>query len=253
MNSLPIPTKKAMKASGGPAPVTLMEVLTIGNALYCWSDASIVAPSVLYSDAVASGNPSSTLPHPMYIQRRGGNPSGFATYSPWILKPLVLTEYKTTQTSTFSVSVQNLTGDTVRRDVSRIMATQVLVGALVYFQIFKVSSATAIKTFLSKIDSVEVEAGGTQMTVSGIGFCAWSAIPAPREDLGVSCGNIFNSNGSFYACGSVSSTPCTNSYGSCTSTNRFKGVVTEWLGAQQVYEQYAQNPPLRLYNPAGKV
>ncbi len=248
-----------MKASGGPAPVTLMEVLTIGNALYFWSDASIVAPTVLYADAVASGTPSTGLPHPMlaasspaFITMKGSSPIPYGSFVPWILAPLVLTEYKSTQTSTFSVTIQNLTGDTVRRDISQIMATQILVGALVYFRIWQVSSSTAIKSFLGKITEVEVEAGGTKMTVSGMGFCAWSAIPAPREDLGVSCGNIFNGSGSFYACGSTSATPCTNSYGSCTSKNRFKGIVTEWIGAVQSFDQYAQPNPLRLYNPAVK-
>lgn len=241
-----------MQASGGPAPITLMEVLTIGNALYFWSDATIAAPSVLYSGAVSGGFGVGTLPR---LQRPINFHAGLeiGSFLPWILNPLVLTEYKSTQTATFAVSVQNLTGDTVRRDVSRIAATQILVGALVSLRIWQVSSGTAIKSFLGKIESVEVEAGGTQMTISGVGFCAWSAIPAPREDLGVSCGNIFNGGGCFYACGSVAPTPCTNSYGSCTSRNRFKGIVTEWVGASQVYSQYAQNPPLRLYNPARKV
>jgi hypothetical protein len=218
-NPLSVAVKQPMAASGGLAPVSLFELLTIAGALYAWSDATLTAPSIL-----------------------GLSPANFV---PWIVKAPVFTQYKSTQTATFTVSVQNLSGDTIRRDTAQIFNKQELNAALVYFRIWRIDAEFSIFDFQGNVDDVDIEADGDSMDITGEGSFSWSKIQAPSVQIGPSCGNTFGS----VECGSTAPVPCNNSYGTCTSVERFKGVITEWSGASSNVSQYSQPAPLRLYNP----
>jgi hypothetical protein len=258
-NTLPVAVKQVMAASGGPAPVTLLEVLTISGNLYAWSDASLFAPSILAANySGGSGPPAGIHPEaaPMSGESIGRwSPLGSTAmmqFVPWIIKPAVITQYKSTQTDTATISVQNLTGDTIRRDASQIMASQELDGALIYLRIWNLACAYSVLDFQGNIDDVQIAADGDSMDISMQGFAAWAKVPAPREQLGSACGNIYNDGGCFFGCGAPSpTTPCNNDYGTCVSPgkNRFKGIITEWAGSGLSDSQVAQQPPLRLYNP----
>ena len=247
-NVLPAAVKAAMKASGGPAPVSLFELLTTGGALYTWSDASVSAISVLSTPYGGSTVVRRAQPplqgEPGVPELPIGNVQP-VPFLPWIVKPPVFTEYKSTQTSTFTVSIQNISGDTVRRDAAQIFNNQALLGALVYFRIWRLDCQDSIFDFQGNVDDVDIDAGGDSMDISGEGSFAWSKIQTPSVQIGPSCGNTFGT----IECGSTASTPCNNSYGTCTSLERFKGVITEWTGAAISTTQYAQPQPLRLYNP----
>jgi hypothetical protein len=55
------------------------------------------------------------------------------------------------------------------------------------------------------------------------------------------------------ACGSTNPTPCQNTYGTCTSIERFAGVIIYWVdGAFTVAPttQIAQPPPVNVQNKA---
>jgi hypothetical protein len=219
-NSLPVSIKQPMAASGGPEPVSLMELLTIAGALYTWSDTKLTAPSIL--DGLAPAN-----------------------FVPWIVKEPVFVQYKSIQTATFTISIQNLSGDTIRRDTAQIFNKQELNAALVYFRIWRLDAERSIFDFQGNVDDVEIEADGNSMDITGEGSFSWSKIQAPSVQIGPSCGNTFGS----VECGSTAAVPCNNSYGTCSSIERFKGVVTEWAGASSNVSQYSQPAPLRLYNP----
>ena len=256
-NLLSAPVKQRMAASGGVAAVSLLEVLTLGGTLYGWADVAITAPSILAS--AYSGNPPGGF-HPqtsaaLIGEDKPRQPTGMIPtldFLPWILTPPVFTEYKSTQTATATIAIQNLTGDSVRRDVTGIAKANELNGALVFFRIWRMDAETPIFAFQGNIDSARLEPGGPALSLSVEGSYAWAKVAAPREQLGPACSNIFNNNGAFFACGSTSSTPCTNSYGTCSSLQRFKGVLTEWVGSTLNDIQYAQQSPLRLYNPRTK-
>ena len=253
MKTFPQPVKQTTAASGGPAPVSLLEVLTVAGDLFCWSDAAISAPSILAAAAAPSGPP---LIHPRVPTAPGASASssgnviaaGPIAFLPWITKTFSFKEYKSTQTATGSGAIQNLTGDTVRRDTSQIFRAEELYGALVYFRLWRADAESSIFDFQGNIDEAEVEADGTTMSISLEGSFAWSKITVPGVQVGASCGNIFCS----IECGSTAAIPCNNTYGTCSSLQRFKGVITQWTGASLSYSQTAQPQPLRLYNPKVK-
>ena len=256
-NPLPIPVKQQMQSSGGPASLTLLDVLTTSGAIYYWSDASILARSAMLDALVASvPQPSSPfpilgappLPAPIVEAGRGGN-ADMAQYTAWITSPGKFVTYKSTQTATGTISVQNLSGDSVRRDVAQIVASKILINALVWCRIWNAPCETSYFDFVGTISSVNVQVDGKTMSLSMKSIASLADVLAPREDLSNACGNLFNSNGAFYACGSTAQVPCVNTYGTCSSKNRFKGSVTDWAGGQLNLTQIAQPPPLRLYNP----
>ena len=69
-----------------------------------------------------------------------------------------------------------------------------------------------------------MEIDESTMDLSIEGFGNWSAITAPSLKIDVTCGLYFGS----VACGSVASTPCQQSYGTCSSIERFQGVIVQW-------------------------
>ena len=120
-----------------------------------------------------------------------------------------------------------------------------MTNALVYYRLWSIDCEYSLFDFQGNVDDAEVAADGDSMTLSLEGFCAWSKIKTPLFQIGVGCGLTFGSS----QCGSTAATPCNNSYGTCSSTNRFNGIVLEWNGAQLDYTQTVQPAPLRLYNP----
>ncbi len=262
-NILPVPVKQRIKASGALAPITLIDIQTIQGALFGWSDAQVQAPSVLLA-AILSATPTVTPSfNPRALMGEAAltpaitpsglpsPPSNMAYYQPWLVTPPVFTQYKSTQTSTATFAIQNITGDTIRRDIEQIFSSHELVGALIYIRIWSMECAYSLFDFQGIVDEADINVSGTTMDVSVEGSYAWMKVPAPREQIGPTCGNIFNNGGSFFACGSTSATPCNNDYGTCSSLNRFNGIVTEYVTSTSTADQtqVAQQAPLRLYNP----
>jgi hypothetical protein len=264
-NTLPTPVKQRMAASGGPAPVSLFEVLTLSMAAYFWSDALVTTSSVLVTAGIPDpgGGPG---PHPeaapvggesvypLYEPPSSGAGPAIATFVPWIIKAPVITQCKSTQASTFRLSIQNLSGNTVQRDASQIFSEHEFYGALIYLRLWRLDCESSLLDFQGNITKVTLNADGDSMDLSGEGSFNWAKVTAPTVQIGATCGNSYNAVGAFSECGAFAgSTPCTNSYGTCQQLTRFKGVVTEWSGQQVDYSQYAQPIPLRPYNPIGKV
>jgi hypothetical protein len=255
--SFPAPVKAPMGASGGPAPITLMELVTVAGLAYFWSDATFSAPSVLLEvfsgsgiygfgpvPQIAGADVNAPIP-----ERPPTGTMPTVNFLPGILTPPVITRYKTVKASTATVSIENISGDTIRRTTGQIFAAEELVTALVFLRCFRIDSGFAIDSFMGNVADASIAADGDSLDLSIVGVDNWAQTPAPREQISSTCSSIFNSGGAFYACGSTSDTPCNNDYGTCSSLNRFKGVITEWIGSELPQTQVAQSPPLRLYNP----
>ena len=209
-----------LQASGGSAPVSLFEVQTLSGNTYFWSEAAIAAPSLL-APAVPLTN-----------------------FVPWLLDGTSFHGYKSTQTRTGRVQVQNLSGDSVRRDASLIFSRQEMVNALVAYRRWLTDCEYATYTFVGSVDDAQIEPDGSSMTLTLEGFTNWSKLAAPSAQTGVSCPLTFGS----VECGSTAGTPCNNDYGTCSSIERFQGILVEWTGASLNPTQYVQPQPLRLFN-----
>ncbi len=166
------------------------------------------------------------------------------TFLPWIASPPSFHSYGTTQTTTASMSIQNVSGDTVQRDASLVMLRDELTNAIFFYRLYKADCEVDVVRVMGYVADPEIDADGEKLTMNLKGYSNWSEIDAPDSEIGVSCGLQFGS----MACGSTSPTPCNNSYGTCTSIERYKGVITEWSGAELNYAQTVQPQPLRLAN-----
>jgi hypothetical protein len=172
--------------------------------------------------------------------------TGFAVYQPWLSSAVRIKEYRSSQTSTANFDIQNLSGDTVMRDMARTFSMHELTGAIVSVRLWNVVEETEKKRFLGKM--MEPADNGDTFACSLQGFDNWSMIKAPPFRIGETCGLDFGS----VACGSTSSTPCNQSYGTCSAKERFQGVIIQWNGAPLDYKQIvqpAQSVQLNLQRP----
>jgi hypothetical protein len=207
--TLPANVTAVMKASGGSAPINLIEILTRSGLSIFISDQQVVANSWLTgADAV--------------------------TYLPWLVGVPEFHEYRSTKTSTASFNLQNISGNTVARDVATLFSANELTGATVFCRIWRTDAETALYSFLGKLASPEIDE--QTLNCSANGFDNWSVIKAPPFRIGETCGLDFGS----IECGSTSSTPCNQSYGTCSSIERMKSVIVQWDGAALDYTQVVQ-------------
>jgi hypothetical protein len=237
--TFPAAAQRRLAAAGGGAAVSLLEVATIAGARYYWSDADIIAPTALAQQITIGSGPTRSTELTYYAE----------AFQPWLLSAGPFKTYRNTTTSTGQVEIQNISGDTVRRDVSRIFSQQAMVGALVYYRTWLADCQFATFSFMGRVDDADIDLDGddskASMTLQLESLCCWAKIDAPNQDICSSCQLAFGS----IQCGSTSPTPCNNDYGSCTSIERFMGVVLEWNGAVLNPTQYVTPEPLRLANP----
>jgi phage-related protein len=206
-----------LAASGGPAEVVLVDVQTMSGKKYYWSEHVATWPSML---------------------------GGSQQYLDWIVGAAQFKLYGTTQTDTASLQVQNLSGNTMERDVALAVAQNEFIGAFVYARLWHGAAQNALISFMGNITDVELDENA--MTLSIESFKNFSAIKAPAFSIDVTCGLYFGSP----QCGSTGAL-CQQSYGTCSSIERFQGVIIQWDNGQlQLPSQIAQPAPAAAFNPA---
>jgi len=221
MAGLPIGVTGPMSASGGCAPVSLCEIRTLSDNTYFLSEQRGVWNSIINS---TDGN----------------------QYEDWLVGEQRFHLTGTTATDTATLSIQNLSGNTVERDMALAYAKNEFVGAFVYYRLWRADAETAIFTYMGNVSDAEIDEETMQLDLEGFGN--YSAIKAPSYNIDVSCPLFFGS----VACGSTSPTPCNQSYGDCSSIERFAGVVVQWNYSDGIAPlvQIAQPAPAVSYNPA---
>lgn len=210
-----------MSASGGCAPVSLVEIATVTGKQYFLSEQRTIWNSIVTGAAQQQ-------------------------YQDWLVGQQEFRENGTTATDTCSLSIQNLSGNTVQRDMALTYAKNEFIGAYVYYRLWRADAEQAIYVFTGNV--VEAEIDDETMTLHIEGFGNYSAIKAPSYNIDVSCPLYFGSE----ACGSTSPTPCNQSYGDCSSIERFAGAVVQWNFSDGIAPlvQIAQPAPAVSYNPA---
>lgn len=210
-----------MAASGGAAPIVLLEMQTISGQLLYVSEFGITANSLLSGAAAVN-------------------------YNPWLIGTTRFTVYRSTTTYSASFELQNISGDSVFRDVSKFFSANELIGATVAMRIWRADSQTALFVFIGEM--LDPEVTGMSMSCQASGFGNWSAIKAPPFQVGVSCPLYFGS----VACGSTAAQPCQQSYGTCTSIERFMGSINQYSQNGPSLTQISQPAPAVTYNPQRK-
>jgi len=170
----------------------------------------------------------------------------FVEYLDWLVKTQHFQLFGSTQTDTATLSVQNLSGNTVERDVALAYAKNEFIGAFVYYRLWRADAECAIFQFAGNVVDADIDEEVMELTLEGFGN--YSAIRAPAYAIDVACPLFFGS----IACGSTSPTPCQQSYGTCTSIERFAGALVQWDFSDGVTPlvQIAQPPPVAAANLA---
>jgi hypothetical protein len=159
----------------------------------------------------------------------------------FITEPVRIKLYASAQTDTASVTIQNISGNTVQRDAARAFTRQELIGALAIIRIWRGDAETALLTFVGNVKDVDLDDKSLVLDIDGFGN--WSAIAVPSYDIDTACPLTFASP----ACGSTSPTPCDQTYGTCSQINRFAGVLVQWL-SETPDVQIAQPVPTNTFN-----
>jgi phage-related protein len=221
MATLPIGVTGPMSSSGGCAPVSLFEIQTVtGNTYY-------------FSEQRGEWN--------SIINGTTGN-----LYEDWIVGTPKFQLHGSTETDTAAFSVQNLSGNTVQRDMALAYSRNEFIGAFVYYRLWRADAEQAIFSFMGNIVDADIDESTIDFSIEGFGN--FSNIVAPAYLIDVSCPLYFGS----IACGSTSPTPCNQSYGDCSSIERFAGVVLQWDYTNEIQPlvQISQPAPGINYNPA---
>jgi len=210
-------------AAGGVSPISLLEIYTVSGNIYLWAEKDVAnMPSIL------SGT-TNTFTYAGRLQ--GGSKFNF---------------YGSTQTDTASIAVENISGNTVERNSALALSENEFIGAFIFFWLWDPGAEVPLFTFMGNVSDVDLDDATMDLSIEGFGN--WSAVNAPSYNIDVTCGLSFGS----MQCGSTSSTPCDQTLGSCSSIERFQGVVIQWDSSNLTPSsvQVAQPPPAAAYNPA---
>ena len=195
---------QALAARGGIAAVVLMDVLTQAGNYYYWAEVPGNFPCLF-----------------------GAEPGVAVAYKPWIVATQQFHFTRTLQTDTGEIQLQNLSGNTLRREVATVFANDEFTGAQFAYRLFRISAAQSLLTFIGKLTQPIID----DVLVHLRAACWFDPnnVEAMPYVFSESCQWFFGSA----QCGSTSLTPCTNSFSTCSAVERFSGVLSRIVDYQQ--------------------
>jgi hypothetical protein len=202
MPNAPASVAGVLQSSGASALVILFELQTISGTRAYYASAPVTAQSLL-SQYDLNGVTS-------------------AAFLARILEPPAFTFTGTTATATARMTIDNLPGNTIERDGSKVFSANELWGAMYVYRLWQPETEYALLHVVGTIADASDDGDTLDLSLTDIGN--WGEIAAPEASVSTNCQLVFGSQ----QCGSTSATPCTNTRGTCSQLNRFKGVVTVW-------------------------
>ncbi len=201
----------AMSARGGVAPLCLLDVVRTNGDSFHWANAQLTAPSVYQGNTPAWA---ATLVSP---------PASWDTYYfPWLLNVSGIHLYRSQQADVANFLVQNISGNSLQRDVATLLRGASFEGALFAFRIWNM-----------KMQTPEFEMHG-RLTVSLAGEQTCQFGTTPLYDTSTTDGNPYEVSETCQwnygepGCGDTTANPCANSYTTCRQPGRFFGVLNTY-------------------------
>jgi hypothetical protein len=119
----PIELVQIMSAHGGSAPVCLLDVVTTDGTSYHWANVEIDVTPVY------------TGTHPSWLAGLANPPANYDThYFPWLLSASGFQESRAMQSTTATIEIQNVSGNTIQRDLAGLLTARTFEGALFAFR-----------------------------------------------------------------------------------------------------------------------
>lgn len=126
-----------MSARSGAAPVLLLDVVAIDGTSYHWASKEIdVAP--VYPETLPGTPPAA------WLAGLANPPANYDThYFPWLLSVSGFNQNRAQQAVTASVMVQNISGDSLKRDLMGMLTARTFEGAIYCFREWNLLSQEA--------------------------------------------------------------------------------------------------------------
>lgn len=215
-----IPFSQALQGvvgRNGIAPAILLDVQDTNGNCYYWATRPINAPSVI----VATGAPASS------------------DYLPWIVDSGSLTFNRSMQADTGSLTLQNLSGDTLQRDFERIARQTTLEGAIAVYRVWHAAAEAAEMEWHAQISGVKPDPERAQLTLKQLNDT--SALVTPPRLLCEICQWRWSSP----QCGSTQPTPCQQTFSTCQVVERIFAISNPY---EKNYGETWATPTTRLMN-----
>jgi hypothetical protein len=197
-----------MAARSGPAPVCLLDVVKLDGTSYHWANKEIDVPAVY------------TGTTPAWAEALANPPADYDThYFPWLLSAIGFHYTRSMQSDQATIEVQDVSGNTLQRDLAGMIVASSFEGALFAFREYNLVA-----------QQPEFEQHG-RLTVIG----------TTEMECQFGAGQLFNPNDydgnpyaysetcqwryASFACGDTTDNPCQNTYVTCRQINRFFGVL----------------------------
>lgn len=213
-NTYPYPSEliQIMKARSGPAPVCLLDVVRLDGCSFHWGSVEIdVTPRL-----------PETLPGtaPAWAATLANPPADYDThYFPWLLSATGFHHTRSMQSDTANIVVQNVSGNTLQRDLPQNLSAASFEGAIFAFREYDLSTGVAEFEQWGRLTVMTVSE--TQTTFGANQLYNPNDYDGLPYSYSETCQWRYSSPG----CGDTTNNPCDNTYVTCRQPNRFLGVL----------------------------
>lgn len=184
-------------SSGSGIRANLLDVQTPAGNTYYWAD----HPLTGIVPVIPPANNSATV-----------------TYSAWLLTPPAIKRTRSMQTDTGTVTLQNLSGDTLARDFECILRQGVMEGALCVYRFWNIAAETADLEFHCRVSGVTPDV--STATTNLLQLLDGSA-DTPGMQLSETCQLDWGKA----RCGATGAVECKYSIQTCQVQERFIGIT----------------------------
>lgn len=207
-------------AHTGLPPVNLLDVLDTNGNLYYWADRAMIAPCVI------------------------GTAGDAVNYVPWLLGAGPFTFNRSMATDSGSFKVQNVSGDTLMRDLEGKIRASTIEGALFVYRLW---DAAAQSPYLLTMGTLGL---GTR----GDDACSFKTKPlsdpaqedTPLEEYCETC----QLNWAGPRCGATGATECLYSFQSCQVVERIMVAINSF---EKNWGETSANSPLTVMNRTRRI
>jgi hypothetical protein len=213
----PQSAQSSIGAHGAIAGVHLLDVRDINGNVYYWASRKTSAPSVI----VAAGGSASNA------------------YKPWILNVGKWTFNASMETDSGSLTLQNLSGDTLQRDFEKIARATVLKGAFAVYRYWHAAAEWASIEVHGSVSVDDRNPAEVKLTMKQLPDT--NSDIAPASTYGEICPWRWGSD----QCGSTAATPCKQTFLTCQVVERPLIVLNSY---EQNFGETAANVSVKQQN-----
>ncbi len=203
-----------MSSKTGPAPVCLLDVVATDGTSYHWASKELDVTPVY------------TGTRPAWALGLANPPANYDThYFPWLLSASGFQQSRSMQSSQATISVQNISGNTLQRDLAGLLTARTFEGAIFAFREWNLLAQCAEFEQHGRLTVVSTSEGQCQFGANPLlnpndydgnpysysETCQWR-FGSPQ------CGSTPGNDAAFGA-------PCSNTYVTCHQRNLFGGVL----------------------------